>query len=284
MAPPPNRARSALAGAALALATAPAPAAVSVADFPAIAQLVESYAMLSRQIQQLAGIYHQNELLNETIGLPEDVHHFKRGAREALGALALPAFLPSATHPSAPDIHALLAGDAPTQPSGIRIDPGASEPDLHRAVLEGEYRRLNHPDFDSARAWAMEAYFVKADAEAHEPEAAGESAVARARHTLRRRSGALRSAGVDAYARAGAARSRYQAHGERDAQIARQLEQATTLREELSVLALATIEGLSRDAERNALLAQLLELEGHAAIAGAPTVVNEETWTALGGP
>lgn len=250
----PLRTLFAYAGAAAAAlcATAPAPAAVPVVDRPATAELRETVASLAEQIAQLETIIEALELLNALIGLEDPTEEFKTDLEAALEEAADPLAIIVATYV---ETLSAIPGEEGEMP------------------LEREFETL-----EDARAYALELLFVPSD-----PEATAREMMTHAAITQRRRMNLMRVTAVNAWSFGAAVHNPIAEANKRHGAIASALENAVSLREELSALTAATLESIDSRIATNAIAATMLELQALEALVSSPPALDPLTEQALQG-
>jgi len=225
-----------------------ATAAVSVIDRRALVRLTDTVDSLDRQITQLTTIIEGIDLLNDLTGREDPVVEYRTQLAESLEEAGDPAATLIA------DYHERLAYLA------------ADETD------QGE----PFADVDSARAYALDYFFVPYQDTDEAIKAVDRGAIAQ-----RNRLTALAITSVNAWSLGAVTHNALGAQTERHNALAQGFQDTASLREEVSVLTAATLEAIDAQLLHNTLYATQLELQAMTAITASPPVLDEATTAIL---
>ena len=280
-------------------------AGIPTIDVSAIAQIVDSISVIARQTQQLVGIGIELGEVQEILGTIENVSWYKESTQSALAEGRY-----GDAFDNVQDILATVgAGVNPRRPAhdaaeeAWHLSPHA-DPDgvvLHQDDREYAPPALppepmgRNPRFateQEVRSWMMSRYYLRgADAGCRGEEAGGDEAcgnlappgVDRRREVLQSRHDDLRQSAVESYVLAAKAEAMWKEDEAVRAKISERLGEASSLREEVSLLVNASLHESQNSAFRNRLAGKGLEMQALIAIGGSEAVVTAEGYDTLRG-
>ena len=251
-----------------------AESAVPTFDGAAVAELIDSATSALKQIQSLRQLGQSFVDFKDSIGGISDVAEFKSilGETDVWRSVAAPKWLSDKRHESAEPGGAGPRGDGDEQaePYVVRRGGPIEEWDRDKAV--------DRPKLENARMateWTLNELYGEAHADAVARQ------ISESRRIQRMRGRMMQAAARTAYAvgsAAPAAIAEYEAERE---MLMEKLGEATSLREEVSVAAMASIAGLAARSEQVLINGVALELEALGTLLQGEEIMSEERRQAI---
>ena len=172
---------------------------------------------------------------------------------------------------------------APVELRKMRLETMATAEgdDDHRIGAGAIERDMPFPSYEAARKFALERYFVKSEEMLLDRSAA--EIRLESLETKAERENALRAASLDAWAISAMGQNALVVNEVARFQIEEELGRAKSLREDLTVMVHAILEGARVQSSANTLAAMQLEIDALQGLMGSPVAVGERTWKLLGG-
>ena len=311
----PRPAVAATAGALLGLGVAtapPLPASIPTVDIAAIAQIVELATTISRQIQTLTGIQLNLGRIEQLIGTVDQVSAYR--ARIGGHMTELNHTLESPFHGPIDSLHIAPSLDEvdPISPESIRWEssvpgadmfasaspltpgmlnialdispdaptvPSSSSAQVTGPFVDEEVDARGLPPVlandDTARDWLVRRYYA--------PHGAPAQTVDVARVQTNRGSD-LHAMSAAAFSTAARTQAIWPAQKELESKLTEELAQASSLREDLSIIAHASIASLRLESQRTRIAAEQLMLVSVQSIAHSPPLLTRALYDRLGAP
>ena len=240
-------------------------------DGAQVAELIDSVTNALKQIQSLRQLGQSFVDFKDSVGSISDVAEFKSvlSDTESWRSVRSPKWLsdeatvandPDAVGPRGP------ADEGEEEPYAVRRGGPIEEWDREEAV--------DRPKLENARMateWTLDELYGRA------PKDAVAKEISETRRIIRMRGRMLQGAARTAYAVGSAAPAAIAEYEEEREMLMEKLDEATSLREEVSVAAMASIAGLAARSEQVLINGIALELEALDKLMQTPKIMNEKT-------